>query len=112
MYRAGIVGLGVGKRHAGAYTGSNATGLVAIADLDAALLDEVGRDFDVPHRYTSLEAMLEHETLDIVSVATPCQFHAPMVIAAAEVAVGLGILVAVFRNRASTDVDTLAELRL
>lgn len=35
-----------------------------------------------------------------------------LAIAAAEVAVGLGILVAVFRNRASTDVDTLAELRL
>ena len=84
MYRAGIVGLGVGIRHARAYTGSDATDLVAIADLDAALLDEVGRTFDVPHRFTSLEAMLEHETLDIVSVATPCQLHAPMVIAAAE----------------------------
>jgi len=33
-------------------------------------------------------------------------------VAAAEVAVGLGILVAIFRNRASTDVDALAEVRL
>jgi NADH-quinone oxidoreductase subunit K len=34
-----------------------------------------------------------------------------LAIAAAEVAVGLGILVAIFRHRASTDVDLLAEVR-
>ena len=84
MYRAGIVGLRVGARHAHGYTGSAATELAAIADLDAALVDDVGRRFDVPSRYTSAEAMLEHEALDIVSVCTPCQLHAPMVIAAAE----------------------------
>ncbi len=33
-------------------------------------------------------------------------------VAAAEVAIGLGILVAIFRNRASTDVNALAEVRL
>jgi len=35
-----------------------------------------------------------------------------LAVAAAEVAVGLGILVTIFRDRASTDVDTLAEVRL
>jgi NADH:ubiquinone oxidoreductase subunit K len=35
-----------------------------------------------------------------------------LAIAAAEVAVGLGILVTIFRDRASTDVDTLSEVRL
>lgn len=35
-----------------------------------------------------------------------------LALAAAEVAVGLGILVAIFRNRASTDVDALSEVRL
>jgi NADH-quinone oxidoreductase subunit K len=34
-----------------------------------------------------------------------------LAIAAAEVAVGLGILVAIFRNRTSTDIDQLAEVR-
>lgn len=34
-----------------------------------------------------------------------------LAIAAAEVAVGLGILVAIFRDRASTDVDLLSEVR-
>jgi NADH:ubiquinone oxidoreductase subunit K len=33
-------------------------------------------------------------------------------VAAAEVAIGLGILVAIFRRRISTDVDALAEVRL
>jgi NADH-quinone oxidoreductase subunit K len=35
-----------------------------------------------------------------------------LAVAAAEVAVGLGILVAIFRDRSSTDVDGLAEVRL
>lgn len=35
-----------------------------------------------------------------------------LAIAAAEVAVGLGILVAIFRYRRSTEVDSLAEVRL
>ena len=35
-----------------------------------------------------------------------------LAIAAAEVAVGLGILVAIFRYRSSTDVDALSEVRL
>jgi NADH-quinone oxidoreductase subunit K len=35
-----------------------------------------------------------------------------LAVAAAEVAVGLGILVAIFRDRRSTDVDGLAEVRL
>lgn len=34
-----------------------------------------------------------------------------LAIAAAEVAVGLGILVAIFRYRASTDIDGLSEVR-
>jgi len=34
-----------------------------------------------------------------------------LAIAAAEVAIGLGILVAIFRHRASTNVDTLSEVR-
>ena len=34
-----------------------------------------------------------------------------LAVAAAEVAVGLGILVAIFRQRASTDVDALSEVR-
>lgn len=35
-----------------------------------------------------------------------------LAIAAAEVAVGLGILVAIFRHRASTEIDALSEVRL
>jgi NADH-quinone oxidoreductase subunit K len=35
-----------------------------------------------------------------------------LAVAAAEVAVGLGILVAIFRYRASTEIDSMAEVRL
>ena len=35
-----------------------------------------------------------------------------LAIAAAEVAIGLGILVAIFRDRSSTEIDALSEVRL
>ena len=44
--------------------------------------------------------------------ATATLLQQSIAIAAAEVAVGLGILVAIFRDRVSTDVDTLSEVRL
>ncbi len=87
MYRAGVVGLHVGRQHMRAYTESTSVELAAIADIDATLVEASGREFDVPARYTSLDDMLAHESLDIVSVATPVQLHAPMVIAAAEAGV-------------------------
>jgi len=75
--------------------------------------------------FLSVELMLNAANLALVAFArqwatagTAVAFSGQTVvfivlaIAAAEVAVGLGILVSIFRDRLSTDVDTLSEVRL
>ncbi len=67
--------------------------------------------------FLSIELMLNAANLALVTFA---KAHGPVGqaaalfvigIAAAEVAVGLGLIVAIFRHRMSTAVDELAELR-
>jgi len=80
--RVGVIGLGIGRAHISGYQKHPGAEVVAIADTDAARLQKVGDECKVPRRYNSAEAMLAGEKLDIVSVATPNKFHAPLTIAA------------------------------
>lgn len=80
----GVVGLGMGRNHITGYQGHPAARVTAIADVDEARLQEIGDRFNVPGRYTSAEAMLAAEKLDVVSVATPNKFHLPVSTAAFE----------------------------
>ncbi len=68
--------------------------------------------------FMSIELMLNSVNLTFVAVGTELgliEGHVAalfvIVVAAAEVTVGLAIIVAVFRKRASADVDQLAELK-
>jgi len=74
--------------------------------------------------FLSVELMLNAANLAMVAFARQWSGAGPaaaldgqaavfiiLAIAAAEVAVGLGILVAIFRHRRSTDVDDLSEVR-
>jgi len=74
--------------------------------------------------FLSVELMLNAANLAMVAFARQWSGAGPaaaldgqaavfiiLAIAAAEVAVGLGILVAIFRHRQSTDVDDLSEVR-
>ncbi len=83
-FRIGVIGLGMGRHHVAGYLTHPAAQVVAIADLDEARLQEIGDKNNVPNRYKTAEEMLEKEQLDIVSVATPNKFHAPLTIAALE----------------------------
>lgn len=75
--------------------------------------------------FLSVELMLNAANLALVAFARQWTLAGAMTalngqaavfiilaIAAAEVAVGLGILVAIFRYRSSTDIDALSEVRL
>jgi len=68
--------------------------------------------------FMSIELMLNSVNLTFVAVGTQLgliEGHVAalfvMVVAAAEVTVGLAIIVAIFRKRSSANVDELAELR-
>jgi len=99
-YRAGIVGCGrVGcvfdddpnrpwvSTHAGAYTRTAGVELVALADVDAAKLQQYGDKFNVPGRYDDFDRMLAEAELDILSICTTNESHQAM----CEAAVGAGV---------------------
>ena len=80
--RAAVIGLGMGRYHAEEYAKHSRVDLVALTDPDESLLTEFGDRFGVKRRYTDARAMLRDGALDLVSVATPNRFHAPLTIAA------------------------------
>ena len=84
VIRAGVIGLGIGRHHIRGYQTHPQVEVVAIADLNEARLDEIGAQFDVAKRYLSGTEMIEQETLDVVSVATPNSYHKPLTLAALE----------------------------
>jgi predicted dehydrogenase len=82
-YRVGIIGCGsIANLHVHGYQGVDSVEIVAIADPVEAALEEFGNRYNIEKRYLDAREMLDKERLDIVSVATWHQLHAPMTIAA------------------------------
>ena len=75
-YRAGVIGLNLGRSHVRGFDAADGIDVAAVCDIDAERLEVVADEFDVPGRYTDAEDMLRTESLDIVSVATPPALHA------------------------------------
>ena len=73
ILRAGVVGLGVGRRHALAYRNSELCTLMAVADKNPSLTDPFTTSST--KAYSSGLEMLESEDLDVVSICTPPSTH-------------------------------------
>ncbi len=84
--RVGVIGLGIGKNHAKRFAENPRAELVALADLNPALLTEWGDTLkvDPARRHASGEELIAAGGLDAVCVATPNKFHAPLTEAALE----------------------------
>lgn len=81
--RCGVVGLGMGQAHVWGYRSHPQAEMAAIADIDPVRLEEIGHQkLNVEKRYSTLTEMLKNEKLDVVSIATPNKFHAPLTIEA------------------------------
>lgn len=80
--KIGVIGLGMGSFHIQGYKKHSRARVVAVADPDAARRAKAAEEHGIKGLYESAEAMLAKEKLDIVSVATPNKFHAPLTIAA------------------------------
>jgi predicted dehydrogenase len=76
--RIGVVGIGwwASVNHIPAVKAHPDAELVAICDLDAGHIETIGDQFGIAGRYTDLAAMLGHERLDGLIVATPHVAHA------------------------------------
>lgn len=71
----GIVGLGEGKGLVKGLAGHPELTVVGVCDANEQLAQSVAQQFGVPHHYSSLEAMLAREDIDIVAIYTPDQLH-------------------------------------
>ncbi len=80
-YRAGVVGLGMGRNHIAGYREHPEVEVVAIADINEQKLLHYQKELNIPHAYNTAYEMFEKEQLDIVSVAVPNIDHKALTIA-------------------------------
>lgn len=82
--RVGVIGCGViGQKHTEAATNLPHVELVAVADINEKLLNNIAARFKVPKTYTSAEALIKDETIEAVILALPTNIRgrfAPMVL--------------------------------
>ncbi len=89
-YRVGMVGCGgISRVHASAYKSTKNTEIVCCADIKEGAVNKFGEEFNIPEssRYLSHKAMLEAEELDIISVCTWHEPHAPITVDACKAGV-------------------------
>ena len=79
--RVGVVGLNVGRAHLDRYRKCPRAELVAVCDLDTALLERTAREFEVG-AFDDVKRLFKSDLIDAVSIVTPNQTHAPLTIAA------------------------------
>lgn len=81
---AGVIGLGVGERHAHAFARHPASALVALCDRDAAKLDAVAQKFPDARRYATAEDLIDDPAVAVVSIASHDQDHHDQIVRALE----------------------------
>jgi len=84
--KVGVIGVGrLGKVYVRDLAGRiPETTVVAVADIDRALADQIAEEFDVPRAYVSAEELLADRDVDAVVVVTPTHSHRDIAIAAAQ----------------------------
>ena len=83
--RAGVIGLGwAGQQHMTAYTNAADVDLVALAGMETETLQRSAVAYGIPeeHTYADWRDLIDHEQLDLLSIAAPTTLHAPIAIAA------------------------------
>ena len=84
--KIGLIGAGrMGKVFANTVANSVAEAdLVAVADPDPGILDEVATRYHIPKKFTDYHELLNQQDIEAVIIATPTSTHAEVVIAAAQ----------------------------
>ena len=83
--RAGVIGLGwAGQQHMAGYAAAADVDLVALAGMEPDGLQQLGDKYDVSQqqRYADWQDLIDHGTLDVLSIAAPTILHAPISMAA------------------------------
>lgn len=82
--KVGIIGLRMGQEHIDGYLTHPNAHIQAVCALDIEGLDQVSAKYGIDALYTSYEEMIQKESLDIVSIATPNYLHKDMALFALE----------------------------
>ena len=84
--KVGVVGVGrLGRVYVRDLAGRiPETAVVAVADTNRALADQIAAEFDVPKAYGSAQELIADRDVDAVVVVTPTHTHREIVIAAAQ----------------------------
>ncbi|OGV80332.1 MAG: oxidoreductase [Lentisphaerae bacterium RIFOXYB12_FULL_65_16] len=81
--RIGFVGVGqIAQSHLRNYQKVSGAKVVAATDVNAAALDKVAAEFNIPSKYTDFHEMLKRDDIDAVDVCLHNNLHAPVTIAA------------------------------
>ncbi|MCD8140111.1 MAG: inositol 2-dehydrogenase [Planctomycetaceae bacterium] len=85
-FKIGLVGAGrIGKVHAKTFSTLVPDACVAgIADIDLAAAKSLANQYDIPVATDDYRRLLDDKSIDAIAVCTPTDFHADMIIGAAE----------------------------
>jgi predicted dehydrogenase len=84
MLNAGVIGMGIGEKHAIAYQNHCNTNLTTICDFDNNKSKELNTKFPNVSIENKCQAILENEDINIVSIASYDNFHVSQIIKALE----------------------------
>jgi predicted dehydrogenase len=82
VIRAGVIGLGVGERHAAAYAAIPGCRLEAVCDVDETRLREAGTRLGVGRCHADYRAITEDPSIDVVSICSYDDVHAEQAVSA------------------------------
>ena len=75
MFNVGIIGLGIGERHANIYEKHAKCNLLGIYDFDSKKLKHIKSKFPYVKVYNSDLEILNDEKIDLVSIASYDNYH-------------------------------------
>ena len=75
MLNAGVIGMGVGEKHALAYVDHQNTVLKTVCDFDQKKLKKLKTKFPDVSMVTNDQLILEDEDIDVVSIASYDNYH-------------------------------------
>lgn len=84
ILKVGVIGLGVGERHADIYVNDSRCELVSICDFNPEKLEKVGQKYNTSFLTSDAEDILTNKSIDLVSIASFDNFHYEQIMLAIE----------------------------
>jgi UDP-N-acetyl-2-amino-2-deoxyglucuronate dehydrogenase len=82
LIKVGIIGLGVGEAHLRSYQEIQNVEVKSICDIDKTRLEEVGKKYDIEHRYTDFKEITEDQDINVVSICSYDDCHFSQILSA------------------------------